>query len=55
MRIDNTERGKKKKKQQYQHSKQSTMEKIIFDAINKSMKAAIELAMDDVFKNFKIK
>ena len=31
------------------------MEKIIFDAINKSMKAAIELAMDDVFKNFKIK
>lgn len=54
MRIDHTDRGKKKKKQ-YKHTQQGTMEKIIFDAINKSMKAAIELAMDDVFKNWKLK
>ena len=55
MRIDNTDRGKKKKKQQYKHAQQGTLEKIIFDTIHKSMKAAIDLAMDDIFKDWKIK
>ena len=55
MRIDNTERGKKKKKRQYKHAQQGTLEKIIFDTIHKSMKAAIDLAMDDIFKDWKVK
>lgn len=55
MRIDNTDRGKKKKKQQYKHTRQSTLEKIIFDTIRKSMKTAIDLAMDDIFKDWKVK
>ena len=55
MRIDHTERGKKKKKQQYKRREESVLEKIIFDTIHKSMKAAIDLAMDDIFKDWKIK
>lgn len=55
MRINNTERGKKKKKQQYKHAQQGTLEKIIFDTIRKSMKTAIDLAMDDIFKDWKVK
>ena len=44
----NREEDKKKKKKQ-----QSQMEKMIFDIMQKSMKTALDKAMDELFKDCK--
>lgn len=52
MRIDNTsDREKKKKKKERQ--KKSDFEGIIFEIMRKSLKSAIDVALDDIFKEWK--
>ena len=49
MRVDNTkDKDKKKKKRQ-----QSILEKEIMSIMHKSMKAALDMALDDLLKNWK--
>ena len=52
MRIDNTSnRDKKKKKKESQ--RKSDFEGIIFEIMRKSLKSAIDVALDDIFKEWK--
>ena len=49
MRVDNTkDKDKKKKKRQ-----QSILEKEIISIMHKSMKAALDMALDDLLKDWK--
>ena len=49
MRVDNTkDKDKKKKKRQ-----QSILEKEIMSIMHKSMKAALDIALDDLLKDWK--
>ena len=48
MRIDNRDKDKKKKKK-----KQSTFEEEIFRFMEKSLKSALDVALDDIFKDWK--
>ena len=45
--MSQQERDKKKKKKQY------TMEAQIFRIMEKSMKTAVDMALDDIFKDWK--
>ena len=49
MRIDNTKSGKDRKKKK---RKQSVLEKELYSIVAKSLDAAIELALDDIFKDW---
>ena len=51
MRIDNRDKDDKKKKKK----KQSTFEAEIFRVVEKSLKSALDVALDDIFKDWKIK
>ena len=48
MRIDNRDKDKKKKKK-----KETTFEAEIFRIMEKSLKTALDLAMNDLLKDFK--
>ena len=50
MRIDNRDKDKKKKKK-----KESTFEAEIFRIMEKSLKSALDVALDDIFKDWNIK
>ena len=50
MRIDSRDKDDKKKKK-----KQSTLEAEIFRIMEKSLKSALDVALDDIFKDWKIK
>ena len=51
MRIDSRDKDDKKKKKK----KQSTLEAEIFRIMEKSLKSALDVALDDIFKDWKIK
>lgn len=51
MRIDNTDQKKKKKKEAKR--KNSGFEEMIFQIMQKSLKSAIDAALDDIFKEWK--
>lgn len=46
--MSQSERDKKKKKKQ-----QSTLEAQIFSIMEKSLKTAVDMALDDIFKDWK--
>ena len=48
MRIDNRDKDDKKKKK-----KQSTVEAEVFRIMEKSLKSALDVALDDIFKDWK--
>ena len=48
VRIDNRDKDKKKKKK-----KESTFEAEIFRIMEKSLKSALDVALDDIFKDWK--
>ena len=48
MRIDNTEREKRKKKKQ-----QTQLEQMIFSVIQSCIKTTVDEAMKEIFKDFK--
>ena len=50
MRIDSRDKDDKKKKK-----KQSTVEAEIFRIMEKSLKSALDVALDDIFKDWNIK
>ena len=50
MRVDNTKDKDKKKKKKRQ---QSILEKEIMSIMHKSMKAALDMALDDLLKDWK--
>ena len=51
MRIDSRDKGDKKKKKK----KQSSLEAEIFRIMEKSLKSALDVALDDIFKDWNIK
>lgn len=51
MRIDSRDKDDKKKKKK----KQSTVEAEIFRIMEKSLKSALDVALDDIFKDWNIK
>ena len=51
MRIDSRDKDDKKKKKK----KQSTVEAEIFRIMEKSLKSALAVALDDIFKDWNIK
>ena len=52
MRIDSRDKDDKKKKKK---KKQSTLEAEIFRIMEKSLKSALDVALDDIFKDWNIK
>ncbi len=52
MRIDNTSKGNKKKRKKEDKNK-SNLEGIIFSIMQRSLKSAIDAALDDIFKEWK--
>lgn len=51
MRIDSRDKDDKKKKKK----KQSSLEAEIFRIMEKSLKSALDVALDDIFKDWNIK
>ena len=51
MRVDNTKDKEKKKKDKKRQ--QSILEKEIMNIMHKSMKAALDMALDDLLKDWK--
>ena len=45
--------SQQKKDKDKKKKKKSTLEAEIFAILNKSMKAALDMALDDIFKNWK--
>ena len=55
MKIDNTSDRDKKKKKKKENRKQSDLETMIFSIMQKSLKSAMDAALDDIFKEWKFK
>ena len=53
MKIDNTSDRDKKKKKKKENRKQSDLEGLIFSIMQKNLKAALDAALDDIFKEWK--